>query len=99
MIGFVLDDARRVMAGRQFEALAVTAPRAQLDLERPRHLTADVRNAETSLPVLLDLAADRRDFGIDDRNRRRRRLAGVVVVEARDEQPQPLMDLRRRQAD
>ncbi len=97
MIGFMLDDTRRVVARVQLDALAVTVPRADLDFPGPRHSAADVGNAQAAFPVLFDLRTDRRDLGIDDRDRLAGRLARIVMIEAGDKQPHALAHLRRGQ--
>ena len=60
VIGFVLDDPRWEIVRAQLEAFAVPIERAHLDLARPRHAAADVRNAQTAFPVLDDVARRRR---------------------------------------
>ena len=100
MIGLVLDDARRKIVRAQLDALAVPVERAHLDLARPRHAAADVGDAQAAFPVLDDVGADDGDLGVDDRERRRFRLVVLVaIVERGDEQPEPLVHLRRGQTD
>ena len=102
MIGLVLDDARReIRAALQLDALAVAVERAHLDLARPRHAAADVGDAQAAFPVLDDVAADRRDLGIDDRHRLAARLArsSSPASSAATNSRSALVHLRRRQPD
>ena len=88
VIGFVLDDAGRELAGLELDALALAIERADLDLERARHLAADVGNAQAALPALDDLLADDLDLGVDDRERPA--LASAVGIEMGDENAKAL---------
>ena len=57
----------------------------------------DVGNAQAAFPVLFDLRTDRRDLGIDDRDRLAGRLVRIVTIEAGDKQPHAFVHLRRGQ--
>src|SRR5581483_131590 len=98
VIGLVLDDARRKVVRADLDALAVAIEGAHFDLTRTRHAAADVRDAQTSFPVFDHVDADRRDLGIDDRDRVAC-LAVLVDVEGRDEDAQRFVNLRRGEAD
>src|SRR5258708_394459 len=90
MVGFVLDDARRKIVRAQFHTLAVPIVGADADLTSARHASANVRNAETSFPVLDDVLADDGDIRVDDRERLRILLlldAVLLRIERRDENP------------
>ena len=58
---------------------------------------ADVGDAEASFPTLLCFGALWDDLRVDDRHRVA--VRSRIVIEQRDEQPHPLVDLRRRQSD
>ena len=50
-------------------------------------------------PILDHIAADDGDFGVDEGERRRMRFALVAIVERGDEEADPLVHLRRGEAD
>src|ERR1700694_3562814 len=49
---FVRDDARRVVAQPEIEALAAPIVGAHADVARPRHAPADVGDAQAPFPLL-----------------------------------------------
>src|SRR5262249_35162806 len=69
VIGLVLDDTRREIVRAQFHPVPFAIHRPDANLPRARHTTADVGDAQASLPVLDDVAANDGDFGIDDDDR------------------------------
>jgi 8-oxo-dGTP diphosphatase len=101
MILLVLEDSRGKIVGAQLDPIALAVQRTNPDLPRARHLAANVGNAQTTFPVLHDIAADDDNLGIDDGERFR--IAVLVSlsggIERSDEQPQAFVHLRRRQTD
>jgi hypothetical protein len=98
VIGLVLDDARRKLARAQLDAIAMPIVGLDADFARARHAAADVGNAQASLPVVNHVAADDRDFGVDQDDR----LPLIAVlggIEGGDEDAYALVHLRRREAD
>ena len=67
MIGLVLNHSRRQPSGGELHPPALSIVRVDLDLVRSRHEPADVRNAQTAFPPLLDGLADHRQLRIDER--------------------------------
>ena len=98
----MLDDPRREIPRAPSRCARRRGRSARTRMRRlPRHLAADVGDAQAAFPVLDELAADGGDLGVDDRDRHDLGLAGprVLCLEARDEDPHALVHLRRRQPD
>ena len=99
VICFVLNHPGREALRMKFDPLTCPIEGPNLDLARPRDAAADVWNAETSFPSLVDLVSDRRDLRIDDDSRLPFRIARFVRVHDRHEQTQPFVNLRSRKTD
>ena len=100
MIGLVLDDARRIVSGPQFNPLPVPVERAHLDLAGARHPAPDIRECSgtpPSPPRISEPTGD--DLRIDERHRLGVAFLAPAAIERGHEQPDALVHLRRRQAD
>ena len=102
MIGFVLDDPRRVIVGASARCARRRGRSARTLISRARgtrpRMSGMLRQPSQSSSTMSVPTGD--DFRVDDRDRRRRPSRRPRrASSAGDEQPQPFVDLRRRQAD
>ncbi len=96
MIGFVLNDARRVTVGRHRELFSVTIEGLDANIGRSRHLPSNIWNTETAFPVFLGRTPHLGNFWIDNHDGWH---CSLVVVDTGHKQSDALMHLRTGQSD